>query len=101
MRSAKSDQSVVIVERHPSVGGGCTHWGTIPSKALRHAVQQVADYRADPLEKAPLKSGDEAKAARAKLQAALDRYEDARPAGMPWPTNNRGAQNEAKKPKKG
>ena len=62
---------------------------------------ELFDYRADPLEKAPLKSGDEAKAARAKLQAALDRYEDARPAGMPWPTNNRGAQNEAKKPKKG
>jgi len=37
------------VERHHEVGGGCTHWGTIPSKSLRHAVQQLADYRADPL----------------------------------------------------
>ena len=36
-----------------------------------------------------------------KLQAALDQYQDARPEGMPWPTNNRGAQNEVKKPKKG
>lgn len=49
MRSAKSDQSVVIVERHPSVGGGCTHWATIPSKALRHSVRSVMEFRRNPL----------------------------------------------------
>ena len=49
MSLAKAGRSVAVVERHADVGGGCTHWGTIPSKALRHSVQQLADYRADPL----------------------------------------------------
>ena len=49
MSLAKAGQSVAVVERYTDVGGGCTHWGTIPSKALRHSVQQLADYRADPL----------------------------------------------------
>jgi NAD(P) transhydrogenase len=31
------------------VGGGCTHWGTIPSKALRHSIQMLVDYRNNPL----------------------------------------------------
>ncbi|HJL16988.1 MAG TPA: Si-specific NAD(P)(+) transhydrogenase [Sandaracinaceae bacterium LLY-WYZ-13_1] len=45
MKSAKSGQSVVIVERHRQVGGGCTHWATIPSKALRQSVQTVMEFR--------------------------------------------------------
>jgi NAD(P) transhydrogenase len=49
MKLAKAGRDVAVVERYGSVGGGCTHWGTIPSKALRHAVQRVADFRADPL----------------------------------------------------
>ena len=49
MSLAKAGQRVAVVERYTDVGGGCTHWGTIPSKALRHSVQQLADYRADPL----------------------------------------------------
>ena len=38
MMAAKSHLSVALVERYFEVGGGCTHWGTIPSKALRHAA---------------------------------------------------------------
>ncbi len=49
MKLAKSGQRVAIVERHSQVGGGCTHWGTIPSKALRHSIQMLADYRRNPL----------------------------------------------------
>ncbi len=49
MKLAKSGKRVAVVEKHLDVGGGCTHWGTIPSKTLRHAVQRVADYRRDPL----------------------------------------------------
>ncbi|MCP5152115.1 MAG: Si-specific NAD(P)(+) transhydrogenase [Chromatiales bacterium] len=45
MKLAKSGKEVALVERHVDVGGGCTHWGTIPSKALRHSVRQVADLR--------------------------------------------------------
>jgi NAD(P) transhydrogenase len=36
MKAAKAGLSVAIIERYHDVGGGCTHWGTIPSKALRH-----------------------------------------------------------------
>ncbi len=49
MTLAKAGRRVAVVERHSRVGGGCTHWGTIPSKALRHAVQSLADYRRNAL----------------------------------------------------
>jgi NAD(P) transhydrogenase len=49
MKSAKSGLATVMVERHPQVGGGCTHWATIPSKALRHSVQEVLEFRRNPL----------------------------------------------------
>lgn len=49
MMLAKGGLKVAMLERHGEIGGGCTHWGTIPSKSLRHAVQQVADYRNDPV----------------------------------------------------
>ena len=32
IKLAKAGKSVAIVESHTLVGGGCTHWGTIPSK---------------------------------------------------------------------
>ncbi len=38
MQATKLGQSVAVVERHHLIGGGCTHWGTIPSKALRYAI---------------------------------------------------------------
>lgn len=49
MQLAKACKRVLVVERYMKVGGGCTHWATIPSKALRHAIQQLTAYRADPL----------------------------------------------------
>jgi NAD(P) transhydrogenase len=49
LTAAKSHRSVAIVERYFEVGGGCTHWGTIPSKALRHAVKILHDLRGNPL----------------------------------------------------
>lgn len=49
MMLAKGGRNIALVERYGEIGGGCTHWGTIPSKSLRHAVQQVADYRIDPV----------------------------------------------------
>jgi NAD(P) transhydrogenase len=47
--AAKSHKRVAVVERHFEVGGGCTHWGTIPSKALRNAVEALHDFRRSPL----------------------------------------------------
>jgi NAD(P) transhydrogenase len=49
MTAAKHHRSVALVERYYEVGGGCTHWGTIPSKALRHAAKILHDVRRNPL----------------------------------------------------
>jgi choline dehydrogenase-like flavoprotein len=42
MKASKSGKKVCVVEKRPFVGGACTHTATIPSKALRHAVQRLA-----------------------------------------------------------
>lgn len=49
MTAAKHHLSVALIERHFEVGGGCTHWGTIPSKALRHSAQLLHDVQHNPL----------------------------------------------------
>ncbi|GAL07844.1 soluble pyridine nucleotide transhydrogenase [Photobacterium aphoticum] len=49
MGLTKAGFNVAIIERETSVGGGCTHWGTIPSKALRHAVSRIIEYNHNPL----------------------------------------------------
>ena len=49
MMAAKNHRKVAVVERYVEVGGGCTHWGTIPSKALRHAVKTLSDVRSNPM----------------------------------------------------
>ena len=49
MMAAKNHLSTVVIERYVDVGGGCTHWGTIPSKALRYAVKQINEVRHNPL----------------------------------------------------
>jgi NAD(P) transhydrogenase len=38
MQAVKGGLRVAVVERYSQIGGGCTHWGTIPSKALRHSI---------------------------------------------------------------
>ncbi|OFV92348.1 MAG: NAD(P)(+) transhydrogenase [Acidobacteria bacterium RIFCSPLOWO2_12_FULL_65_11] len=49
MRSVKNGRSVAVVEDLPRVGGNCTHFGTIPSKALRQAIQQLMEFKTSPL----------------------------------------------------
>ncbi|WP_074181705.1 MULTISPECIES: Si-specific NAD(P)(+) transhydrogenase [Vibrio] len=49
MGLTKAGLDVAIVEKESSVGGGCTHWGTIPSKALRHAVSRIIEFNNNPL----------------------------------------------------
>lgn len=43
MQACKEGLRVAVVERYCKIGGGCTHWGTIPSKALRFAIFQAAE----------------------------------------------------------
>lgn len=49
MNAVKLGKKVAVVEQSPFVGGSCTHLGTIPSKALRHAVKQIMDFNTNPL----------------------------------------------------
>src|SRR5688572_9528345 len=46
MQAVKSGLRVGVIERYTQIGGGCTHWGTIPSKALRYAIFQVTEANA-------------------------------------------------------
>ncbi|MEK7413414.1 MAG: Si-specific NAD(P)(+) transhydrogenase [Planctomycetota bacterium] len=49
MQACKSGKNVCVVEAYGEVGGGCTHWGTIPSKALRQAIFQWSGLRSNPV----------------------------------------------------
>lgn len=49
MGLVKQGAHVAVIERYHNIGGGCTHWGTIPSKALRHAVSRVIEFNQNPL----------------------------------------------------
>jgi NAD(P) transhydrogenase len=43
MTVAKEGRRIAVIDALAQVGGHCTHRGTIPSKALRHAIQQMAE----------------------------------------------------------
>jgi NAD(P) transhydrogenase len=49
MQAVKHGKRVAVVERYEQIGGGCTHWATIPSKALRYAISQALELRHSPL----------------------------------------------------
>ncbi len=49
MTAAKAGRRVVMIDRQSELGGGCVHWGTIPSKMLRHAIEEYVNFRENPL----------------------------------------------------
>lgn len=49
MQAAKLGKAVAVVERHAQVGGGCTHWGTIPTKSLRYMIARMTDTNTNPV----------------------------------------------------
>jgi NAD(P) transhydrogenase len=49
MLAAKEGASALVIERFRQVGGGCTHWGTIPSKTLRHSISEQLKLQRNPL----------------------------------------------------
>jgi NAD(P) transhydrogenase len=49
MQATKHGLKVAAVEAFSKVGGGCTHWATIPSKALRFAIYQMLEVNNNPL----------------------------------------------------
>jgi NAD(P) transhydrogenase len=49
LNAAKHDLSAAVIDDRKSVGGSCTHKGTIPSKALRSSVKTLMRYNSNPL----------------------------------------------------
>ena len=48
MQCAKQGYRVAVAECYKQIGGGCTHWGTIPSKALRFAITSTMNALQNP-----------------------------------------------------
>lgn len=42
LQAAKAGKKAAIVEKYPKLGGGCVHFGTLPSKSLRESVYRWA-----------------------------------------------------------
>lgn len=51
MQAAKAGKRVAVIERYSRIGGGCTHWGTIPSKALRFSIFSIMEAMNNPIVK--------------------------------------------------
>ncbi len=49
MTAAKGGKRVALIDKYAEIGGGCVHWGTIPSKMLRHEIQRYVDFSNDAL----------------------------------------------------
>lgn len=49
MQASKMGKRVAVIEQFQRIGGGCTHWGTIPSKALRYSIFQMSEVNENPL----------------------------------------------------
>ncbi len=49
MQLAKGGKSVAVIERYEKIGGGCTHWGTIPSKSLRFSIYSIMEAMNNPI----------------------------------------------------
>lgn len=49
MQLSKAGKKVILIEKYKKIGGGCTHWGTIPSKALRFAIFKLTEALNNPM----------------------------------------------------
>ena len=49
MQARKGGMRVGVAERYRQIGGGCTHWGTIPSKALRYTITNTTSVLNNPV----------------------------------------------------
>jgi NAD(P) transhydrogenase len=49
MNAVKHGHKVALICDKPRPGGNCTYLGTIPSKALRHGVKQVMQFKTNPM----------------------------------------------------
>jgi NAD(P) transhydrogenase len=51
MQAAKGGENTAVIEAYKEIGGGCTHWGTIPSKALRFSIYSMMEAMNNPIVK--------------------------------------------------
>lgn len=49
MQCSKGGKRTAVIEAYERIGGGCTHWGTIPSKALRFSIYSVMEAMNNPI----------------------------------------------------
>lgn len=49
MQAAKGGKRTAVIEAYKQIGGGCTHWGTIPSKALRFSIYSAMEAMKNPI----------------------------------------------------
>ncbi|MBU6237478.1 MAG: Si-specific NAD(P)(+) transhydrogenase [Planctomycetes bacterium] len=49
MQAAKGGRRTAVIEAYKQIGGGCTHWGTIPSKALRFSIYSAMEAMNNPI----------------------------------------------------
>ncbi|MBC7385007.1 MAG: Si-specific NAD(P)(+) transhydrogenase [Cryobacterium sp.] len=42
LQAAKAGKTAAIIEKYPSVGGGCVHFGTLPSKSFRESIYRYS-----------------------------------------------------------
>ena len=49
MNAVKQGWRVAVIDARHQAGGGCTHLGTIPSKALRQSVRRMMQYNTMPM----------------------------------------------------
>ena len=49
MTAAKAGKRVAMIDRVAEIGGGCVHWGTIPSKSLRQVIHELSILRSNPM----------------------------------------------------
>ena len=49
MQATKGGLRVAIAESYSQIGGGCTHRGTIPSKALRYTITNTVKFLTNPM----------------------------------------------------
>lgn len=74
MQATKGGLRVAVVERFELIGGGCTHWGTIPSKSLRHAITSITQALNNPVMRGTgIQANPTLKQLRSSSQAIISR----------------------------
>lgn len=79
MQLTKGGKKVLLAEQSEKIGGGCTHYGTIPSKALRFSIYQLTEALGnDLLKEAGMRASPSVADLRRSAQSIINRQESMR-----------------------